>query len=433
MRQKNIVMMEEHKKGDPKLRHSCYMDVIGKPTVDREKLNNHGEPYQIDDPESEIILEKCKALTLDDFQIKRSKALMYEDNFDLHLVKKYNLDNLQKALGCFLDADDLEYHKMQLSMYKTRTTFFEENNMSKEDAYGCALALSFYTGKYSEEINIGAVSCVLQGNGESVKVSTEKYVPILYYMVKALSVLPFYWGAVVRSIMLLPEEMEKYKVGNIITWLQFSSCTVGNKPAKYFIDRNAYFYIYSLTGRLITPFSNYPKEAEVLLLPYSNFIVLKSYIQNARLNVYMRQVELGIGQRTSLWVDDKALVQDYENKFHMEKVATNQMNQNIHFIPRISTTLGISFLASQYGKRVKNSKMFRIASDMTRPDEENPQEAGAVFVSQVRKLGFQNKILIFTSNEKVAAEYILKHCGENAGDITITQSLTPALKFLSFE
>ena len=66
-----------------------------------------------------------------------------------------------------------------------------------------------------------------------------------------------------------------YNPGNIITWLQFSSSSVG-KPSEYFADRNTRFIIYSINGRCIKDFSEYKEEeTEVLFKPFSHFMVYK--------------------------------------------------------------------------------------------------------------------------------------------------------------
>jgi CRISPR/Cas system endoribonuclease Cas6 (RAMP superfamily) len=116
---------------------------------------------------------------------------------------------------------------------------------------------------------------------------------ILYYLVKGLSHIDFYWGVVVRYIELEEQDMEDYKPGEIMTWLQFSSSDKGGKDMTHFNDRNTTFIISSLTGRSIQNFSNCAdQEDEVLFLPHSSFLVCNVIRdKNRRKNkIYLRQV-----------------------------------------------------------------------------------------------------------------------------------------------
>ncbi|CAF1573273.1 unnamed protein product, partial [Rotaria sordida] len=115
--------------------------------------------------------------------------------------------------------------------------------------------------------------------------------------VKALSHIPYYWGYVTRACQLKDDELQLYTTGALITWIQFSSSKKGKKVATNadFAGRNTFFKIYSLTGRPIQQFSNYPEEDEVLFLPHSTFLIFKHTISHhgTQHTIYMRQVELG--------------------------------------------------------------------------------------------------------------------------------------------
>lgn len=110
---------------------------------------------------------------------------------------------------------------------------------------------------------------------------------------------------------------------------------------------NTRFYIYSITGRNISIFSNYESEREVLFLPFSNFIVYKTEIVNNIHVIYLRQYEFGFSRKNILWVDDKIFDPDWENKKHMER-AVSYYN-NIRFIPKINTECALAYLKSPFG------------------------------------------------------------------------------------
>ena len=287
----------------------------------------------------------------------------------------------------------------------------------------------------SEKINRGASIAIRKGN-ELVTGEDEKHqvtYPILYFLTSGLSHLPMYWGPCIRAIQLDPKEIDTYQVGAIVAWFQYSSSKKGDSPDASFAPRNCYFHIHSLTGRRIQEFSNFPTEDEVLFLPHSVFLVLKKLHIDNKWHFYLRQVELGFGTFSVLWVDDHILDDQWENKGHMEKAASQRMNHNVHFIPKTNTESAIAFLKSPFGQRLKNEKNFRIMSDMTRNNEKPPHDAGARLLKQVRELGFNNKVMIFTSNAATGTKLVNDTCGKKAGDVTVTIAVSDMEKFVNFK
>lgn len=93
----------------------------------------------------------------------------------------------------------------------------------------------------------------------------------------------------------------------------------GAPESDYFKSRNTYFVIYSLTSRNISEFSPYKEtEREALFLPFSHFLIYKKELENGKNIIYMRQIELGLGIRNVLWVDDNIFNDKWENKSHIE-------------------------------------------------------------------------------------------------------------------
>jgi hypothetical protein len=82
----------------------------------------------------------------------------------------------------------------------------------------------------------------------------------------------------------------------------------------------------------------------------------------------------------------------------MEKASTLGTQVNVHFLPKSTTEGALSFLRSQFGKRLKHSDTFRIVTDMNRDNESSPNDAGVRLLYEVRRLGFNQKCLIFTGN-----------------------------------
>lgn len=101
--------------------------------------------------------------------------------------------------------------------------------LSDEEAKACAYALSFYTGDGSDQCSRGAsvicrkvgslnLKCLtgLKVNGKQAdQEATGKARPVLSFLVKALTFIPFYWGPCVRGVQMTKEEQQSYNVGNI--------------------------------------------------------------------------------------------------------------------------------------------------------------------------------------------------------------------------
>ncbi len=79
---------------------------------------------------------------------------------------------------------------------KLSSPYFISKGLSLDDAQGAALALSFYTGAKSETISRGASLLARQSNGQIIEQETNNEINeaavILYYLVKALSYIPYY-------------------------------------------------------------------------------------------------------------------------------------------------------------------------------------------------------------------------------------------------
>ena len=104
--------------------------------------------------------------------------------------------------------------------------------------------------------------------------------------------MPLYKGYTIRCIELTYKQTQIYEPGNIITWNQWSSSTIGDYPSSSFKSKNAWFYIYSVSSRDISQFSIFTSEKEALYFPFSKFLVFKKIIENEKYKIYMRQIEI---------------------------------------------------------------------------------------------------------------------------------------------
>ena len=448
-----------------RLPHDCYMIRVGRiqskehleiflgmmgsqETLDHEEDENQAEYTVLNSEEVEGILEHMTfEWRTEELDGQRQSHLVHEDNFNSSLVglieSKFSFQKLRavceryekkETMGKVMQEHD---NRVELSY-----SYFVKKNLSIEEAKALAFSISFYTGAKSETCNRSASLVARKGNGQAIEASTEEEIYeaaiILYYLVKALSYIPFHWGYVTRACQLTYDELAMYQPGCLITWLQFSSSKRGKRAANSnaFKDRNTLFKIFSLTGRPIRQFSNYPEEDEVLFLPHSTFIVFnrKTFYDIGKHVIYMRQVELGLCKWSVLWVDDRIFDEKWENKRHMEYAAVKALDMNVHFIPKSSTDTALSFLRSVFGQRLKNQETFRIVTDMNRDNEKPSHNAGVRFIKAVRQMGFKNQCLVFTSDQKKAMQLIEEELTSTEQQLIIVSQKTADLRnFVNFD
>jgi len=425
--------------------------------VDSEDIGNSTETEaaaSISVMESENVESILEHITLnynsDELREARREHFVYEDNFNSALVdlmeEKATFQKLRKICRHYETKPKVNVDKI-MAEHDARAnktySFFKNKGLSEDEALASAFSISFYTGTKSEACSRGASLVARHSNG--IVIDDEKVIQelneasiILYYLVKALSHIPYYWGYVTRACQLKDDELKLYTAGALITWIQFSSSKKGTKAATNFdfAHRNTFFKIYSLTGRPIQQFSNYEEEDEVLFLPHSTFLVFKHVIAHhgEQHTIYMRQVELGLSSWSVLWVDDRIFDEHWENKAHMEYAAANELNKNVHFVPKSTTDYALSFLRSPFGQLLKNKETFRIVTDMNRENERPVHNAGARLIKGLRKLGFRNECMVFTSN-KQKGEQILKEelSDQDRQNTQVTTRTADLRSFVSFE
>jgi hypothetical protein len=118
----------------------------------------------------------------------------------------------------------------------------------------------------------------------------------------------------------------------------------------------------------------------------------------------------------------------------MEKASTLGTQINVHFIPKSTTEAAIAFLRSEFGKRLKRSDTFRIVTDMNRDNESSPSDAGVRLLYEVRKLGFNQKCLIFTGNASEGIKKLKRVFQENQrNDIRVTENSIDLEQFVLFK
>ncbi|CAF1487388.1 unnamed protein product [Rotaria sp. Silwood1] len=327
-------------------------------------------------------------------------------------------------------------------------SYFKDKGLTQNEAKAASLTVSFYTGTKSgvpksdeknkenkKHIEYRSRRVIVdKKSGEQV---LDKFI-ICNYLLRAMSKISYYQGYVSRSCRLTDEELLLYIPGSVIIWSQFNGTFKGKTmhDSFDFPYRNTFFKIYSLTGRSIKTFSNYEDEDEVVFLPDSTFLILKHVVSHHEQQhvIYMRQVELGLSISSVLWVDDEIFKDDWINKNYMIDAEAKDPKKNVRFIQKSSTDIALSFLRSPFGQRLKNRETFRIVSDMHRTNEEPANNAGARLIKEIRKLGFNNRCLLFVGNRQKTEEIINRELNANERQFTkITTSDDSLKSFINFE
>lgn len=409
---------------DKSTTHTNYVMLCATTKLDKD--------YTIDDPNSELCLATARVAGQREGECSlRSKKSICNDTLfsELEHIPETDSKRLERLVE---DIDKLQSEKNQKAYEQPAVTvenidFFRKKGLSEADAKGCVYALSFYTGDKANSDNTsrGGSLLIRRGNMHTTPDQMEEFLEkarmIIYYLVQALKHLPFYWGVVTRMIYMKKKDLEYYKPGHIVTWLQFSSSCRGERGAAAFKDRNVKVIIWSIKGRHIDQFSNWGTryghdEDEVLFLPFTRLLVLKVLTIEHSYVIYCRELELGITRGFPLlWVDDEILNPAKEMKRHME-AAQIERPQELKFILKPSTELAIAYLRSPFGQRHTTGagrkalglgfeSNLRIITDMARPTEEEGDRAGAKLVKSIEQArpSFDCPIMIFTSNAERGA------------------------------
>ena len=220
---------------------------------------------------------------------------------------------LNKFSQCELNLEELQNAIFQIDRnfdfnldHIDNCDFEKSENFSSDQIKIFKFCLLFYTGLKSEDNNRTLAYDIKDAfiNQENSSPLSHELFLINSGIIQAIRVLPLYWGDCVRCVQLKDEDLEEYKVGTAITWVQFSSSTEGKEPVSNFSRRNTWFLIKSISGRKISKYAKYKNESEVIFLPFSHFLVYKTKTESNKHFIFLKQIELGIAKSNVLWVDD---------------------------------------------------------------------------------------------------------------------------------
>jgi hypothetical protein len=238
-------------------------------------------PTRFDSEDVEKYVENA-ALYQDTLELleQRKKYVAVEDDFGPtleELLKNSKTPSFRNLMNTCTKYDTEQNIQVYCAKSQQTYMYFRNQGVSDDDARAYAFAIAFYTGAYcwsiSKSVNILARRRTTPTHSEIAKVD-DNAAMIMYYLIKGLSHIDSYWGVVRRYLTLNDEDLNDYKPGEIVTWLQFSSSEKSGKTISWFNDHNTVFTIFSLTGRPIKCFSTRENEEdEVVFLPHSSFLV----------------------------------------------------------------------------------------------------------------------------------------------------------------
>ena len=386
--------------------------------------------YDISDPNSEIMLGYC---IWEDYRRKNSyqNCIVKNSDYYLSVTTPYTFYQLKKAIKHFTTTEAYNWHLDQMEKHYTKIS---SSNFSIDEKKACALVLSYYTGhKENSDRSSRNTNATIRGENSFSKIEKwsdgKHFFPIIYYLSKAISSLPFYWGYTIRCVELTEAQSHVYEPGTVVTWLQWSSSKIGQNPAPSFSSRNTWFYIYSLSSREISQFSIYSTEKEALYPPFSHFLVFRKEYSGGKYKIYMRQIEIGLYLNNIVWVDDNIFNSNWENKVLMEKAY--YINRALKIIPKVSTDVAMAFITSFKPFIKSGSIKYKVMSDMNRTNEYPVHNAGARLVKSLQDNGFGNiEIMIYTSSKEKALQELKRLNVIMNNKIKVTTSPYDAINFL---
>ena len=387
--------------------------------------------YDISDPNSEIILQYCQ---WEDYRRKNSyqNCIVKDSDYYLSVTTQYSLGDLERAVENF--SNSITAYNWHIDQMNKKYEQMTSNTLSINDKKACTLVLSYYTGyKANSDRSSRNINACIRGDNSYKKTENWSdgvhFYPVIYYLSKAISSLPFFWGYTIRCVQLTEAQTHVYEPGTVVTWLQWSSSKIGTIPAPYFEKRNTWFYIYSFNSREISQFSVYSEEKEALYSPFSHFLVFKKVYSNGKYKIYMRQIEIGLYIKNIVWVDDNILNSNWENKQLMEMAYYR--DKTLKIIPKISTATALAFITS-FRPFIKGGTVkYKIISDMNRKNENPYYNAGARLVKALQDNGLGDiEIMIFTSSKEAALVELKILNVIMTNKIKITTNINDAINFL---
>ncbi|KAL4503992.1 hypothetical protein ABPG72_022622 [Tetrahymena utriculariae] len=257
------------------------------------------------------------------------------------------------------------------------------------------------------------------------------WIPYLREFINSIKHLPYYEGKAYRGIKDFTYQNFDYKVGNYVTWKNVISFSKSEKQARKFSSQEgALFEVKVISAKQIFPVSIFEEEQEVLLLPFSCFLVESIHKQKGSpMIIKMKEICVPRSIQVVIWVDDNPN-NNYKYAYKIEK-----QNPNVSIV-FCKSTFEAERILNQF-KWIAHLEKFaiRVISDMVRVEEDGKtnQYAGIQLVELFfKQLKYNTEIMIFCNNVEQANKILLEKNFLNAR-IAVTNQEDKVIKFALFQ
>lgn len=265
------------------------------------------------------------------------------------------------------------------------------------------------------------INTALRGEGD-----ISAWRPYIGILLVGLRELVYHKGTVFRGLKNF-RELSQYPKNKIICWPTISAMSKHRECALKFTDQTGIlFEVEVLSGRDVSKLSVFPKEAEVLVMPYSHFEVV-DVVDSADgpAVVKMREVPVPRGKKVAFWVDDNP-----HNNFQEIRWAEKE---GISVVCCQSTEEACRMLNSYSWLLHLNSSDFRVVTDMVRVEGgKTNYHAGIEVTRKLRQdYFFGHRVLIYCKDEEAAK----KNCASEGltDGIYVIKSVDKLKRFLQFQ
>ncbi|EAR92422.2 polyubiquitin (macronuclear) [Tetrahymena thermophila SB210] len=331
------------------------------------------------------------------------------------------IQNLNQQQQQWTDAILQIYSKHQIQETFQFVTNYIQNLKVQEKIKKIALPITIWT----TNLLYRQINQSLSNNTYS------DWLPYLKEFMNSIKYFPYYQGKAYRGIKNFSYQDFDYKIGNYVTWKNIISLSLSEKQARKFSSlEGALFEIDVISAKQIFPVSVFQDEQEVLLLPFSCFLVQSIQIQEGSpMVIKMKEISVPRSIQVVIWVDDNPI----NNYKYANYIETQNPNVSIVFC---KTTYEANRILSQFNWIVHlEQSAIRVITDMVRIEEDGKtnQQAGLELAELLfKQLKKSIEIMIFCQNVEQANKN-LKEKNLQDARIIITNKEDKVIKFALFQ
>jgi len=303
----------------------------------------------------------------------------------------------------FDDANDAENHYTQILEKAKKTKDRAHKELQIQDEFECmCLALHFYQWLAEYNDNRAQPECsnyifkgedllytFMQGKQAQDNKYTQDKGPgeykkedaalVVWWIQMALNFMNAYRGKCTRYLNIDLEEkaalIDYFQIGKVFNWPNFTLAlrNIDDQPPTAKRPWNVRFHIFGYNCKML---ARVPGEGRdevyetVMFRPNSQFMVCKvekkaDNNDGTKVEVWVREVQLGLSQCNVLWIDENIFTGDNEDQFS-SWVRYNCDHLNIKLIMKTSSKSAWSYINSQaFRKSVKYSEQFKVIINKT--------------------------------------------------------------------